>query len=71
MRTTTPCSNDVVAALEYYRLAAETGEPSALYHYGIVLLKVSYFIIILIVIKTSHYMDIFKIIDLKMLEIQF
>ena len=32
---------DVVAALEYYRLAAETGEPSALYDYGIVLLKVS------------------------------
>lgn len=30
---------DVKSALEYYRLSAESGEPSALYDYGIVLLK--------------------------------
>ena len=31
---------DVLGALEYYRLSAESGDPSALYDYGIVLLKV-------------------------------
>lgn len=33
---------DVIAALEYYRLGAESGEPAAIYDYGIVLLKVCY-----------------------------
>jgi TPR repeat protein len=31
---------DIVAALDYYRQAAESGDPQALYDYGIVLLKV-------------------------------
>jgi len=34
-------NRDVTAALEYYRLAAESGDPQAIYDYGIVLLKVS------------------------------
>ena len=33
-------TRDVTAALDYYRLAAETGDPEALFDYGIVLLKV-------------------------------
>ena len=34
-------NRDVTAALEYYRQAAESGDPVALYDYGIVILKVS------------------------------
>lgn len=33
---------DTAAALDYYRQAAESGDPQALYDYGIVLLKVSF-----------------------------
>jgi len=31
---------DLNAAMEYYRLAAETGDADAVYNYGIVLMKV-------------------------------
>jgi len=34
-------TRDISAALEYYRQAAESGNPQALYDYGIVLLKVN------------------------------
>jgi len=34
-------TRDISAALEYYRLAAESGDPHALFDYGIVLIKVS------------------------------
>jgi len=33
-------TRDITAALDYYRQAAESGNPQALFDYGIVLLKV-------------------------------
>lgn len=34
-------NRDVEAAVDYYRRAAESGDPQALFDYGIVLLKVA------------------------------
>jgi len=36
-------TRDISAAVEYYRQAAESGDPQAMYDYGIILLKVFYF----------------------------
>ena len=34
-------TRDIAAAVEYYRLAAESGDPQALFDYGIILIKVT------------------------------